>query len=147
MAKKKVSKEADLGEIPGIVQPRELKKVDALKASLLGTDRTDHWEIVLNMEVEIKRELLKVDLAQHQGMKLLIDWMVKQVSDANALLTLAKSSELSASQRDGLIERRDFITALIKFMDPRGSRLAELESELDFQLEDPEVDITENSSE
>lgn len=129
-----------------IGQPRALKKVDQLKTSLLGTDRTDHWEIVLGMESEIKKELLKNDLSQHQGMKLLLDWMLVQVRDTNALLTLAKSDQLTSSQRDGLIERRDFITALMKFLDPKGARLSDLERELDYQLEEPDVDMQQNDS-
>lgn len=135
---KKTTKSTD--NPAAIGQPRELKKVDELKSRLLGTDREDHWGEVLNMEQEIKRELLKQDLSKHRGMQLLLDWMIERVRDANALLTLSKSKDLTDSQRDGIIEMRDFVTALIRFMDPKGARLAELDKELDFQLEEPDED-------
>jgi len=119
-------------------QPKELEKIDALKGRLLGTDRDDHWMDVLNMEGDIKRELLKKDLTKHKGMQMLIDWMIQRVRDANELLARSKSKDLNDAERDGLIEVRDFIVAMIKFLDPKGLRLADLNKDLDFQLEDPE---------
>lgn len=119
-------------------QPKELEKIDALKKRLLGTDRDDHWTEVLDMEGEIKRELLKKDLTKHKGMQMLIDWMIGRVRDANELLARSKSKDLNDSERDGLIEVRDFAIALIKFLDPKGLRLSELNKDLDFQLADPE---------
>ena len=122
----------------GIKQAKELEKIDKLKDRLLGTDREDHWKEVLDIEQEIKRELLKKDLTKHKGMQMLIDWMIQRVRDARELLARAKSKDLTDSQRDGLIEVTDFIVGLIRFLDPKGLRLAELNKELDFQLEDPE---------
>lgn len=119
-------------------QPKELEKLDELKNRLLGTDREDHWATVLEMEQDIKRELLKKDLTKHKGMQMLLDWMIARVRDANELLARSKSRDLSDAERDALIEVRDFIIALIKFLDPKGLRLSELNKELDFQLEDPE---------
>lgn len=88
------------------------------------------------MEGEIKRELLKKDLTKHKGFSMLIDWMIQRVRDSRELLSRAKSSELTDAQRDGLIELVDFITALIRFLDPKGTRLVELEKELDYYLGD-----------
>jgi hypothetical protein len=119
-------------------QPPILKGVDELKERLLGTDREDHWNELLDMEQEIKRELLKNDLTKHKGMQMLLDWMMRYVRDSNALLTSAKTKDLSDSQRDGLIENRDFISALITFLDPKGKRLKQLEKELEYQLEGEE---------
>ena len=124
-------------------QQKALQRIDSLKKKLLGTDREDHWLAVLDMEREIKRELLKKDLTSHKGLKLLIDWMMGQVKDANELLTIAKSSKLSDAERDGLIERVEFITAMIRFLDPKGKRLAELNKELEYQLEEPEEESDE----
>lgn len=124
-------------------QPKELQSIDALKEKLLGTDRTDHWETVLDMEKDIKRELLKKDIANHQGMKLLLDWMINMVKEGNELLRRAKSKELTNAERDGLIERVEFIEALIKFLDPKGVRLSELRKELEYQLEEPEEESDE----
>lgn len=126
--------------LAAVNQPKELEKIDTLKNRLIGTDREDHWNEVLGMEQEIKRALLTKDLAKHKGMGMLIDWMIIRVRDANQLLARAKSKELSESERDGLIEVTEFIVALIKFLDPRGLRLAELNKELDFQLDDPEYE-------
>lgn len=124
-------------------QPKELEKVDTLKKRLLGTDREDHWREVLDMEGEIKRELLKKDLTKHKGMQMLIDWMIGRVREANELLARSKSKDLNDSERDGLIEVRDFAIALIKFLDPKGLRLAELNKDLDFQLTDPDEESDE----
>lgn len=143
MAKRKNTAQEAIDAIP---QPRELKKIDALKKKLLGTDRDDHWQIAVDMEREIKVELLKHDLAEHQGFKLLLDWMIRQVSDTNALLSMARSKDLSDAQRDGLIERSDFIKAMVRFLDPKGKRLRDLEKELDFQLEDDDVDNDEEDT-
>lgn len=121
-------------------QPKELEKIDALKERLLGTDREDHWIEVLDMEKEIKRELLKLDVAKHKGMQMLIEWLIARVRDSNELLARAKSTELTNSQRDGLIEMRDFIVAMVRFLDPKGTRIKELNKELDFQLEDEDDD-------
>lgn len=118
------------------MQDKVLTKIDTLKGKLLGTDRDDHWYEVLSMEEEAKKELLTHDLTKHKGMKILLEWMMKQVKDANELLIIAKSNDLTDSQRDGLIERKDFIMALIDFLDPKGTRIKELERELDYQLAD-----------
>lgn len=119
-------------------QPMALKRIDELKQKLLGTDRKDHWNEVLEMEKSIKEALLKKDLSKHQGVKLFLDYIVKEIRQTNELLTLAKSDQLTTSQRDALIEKRDFAVQIIQFFDLSGRRLKELEAELDYQLEDDE---------
>lgn len=118
-------------------QPEALRRVDELKQSLLGTDRDDHWQEVLDMEKDVKAELLKNDLSKHKGMQLLLDWMIDRIKEISELLMISKSKDLTDSQRDGLIEVREFITTLVDFLDPKGKRLKELEKELEYQLADP----------
>jgi hypothetical protein len=118
-----------------------LSRVDELKQKLLGTDREDHWQEVLDLEREVKEVLLKRDLTRHQGMQLLLKWMAAQVRQIQELLNIAKSDQVTPSQRDGMIEVRDFILALVAFLDPSGRRLKEITRELDYQLEEDEDDI------
>lgn len=117
-----------------IGQPKELEKIDQLKKRLVGTDRDDHWQELLDKEKAIKDALLKRDLSKHRGMKMLIEWVTLRIRDANDLLTRAKSKDLTDAQRDGLIEVRDFMIEFLRFIDPRGVDLAEINKDLDYQL-------------
>lgn len=121
-----------------IGQPKQLEKIDALKKKFLGTDRDDHWQEILAKEAAIKTALLKRDLTKHKGMKLLIEWIVRRIRDANDLLVRSKTKDLSPSERDSLIELRDFMIELVRFLDPNGSELAELDRDLDYQLGEEE---------
>lgn len=135
----------------GAAQPRELKSIDRLKEILLGSTHEQSWNQIGEWEKDIKRELVKIDLATHQGMKQLLKWVKEHIDDANDLLQSASSKELSDTERDSVLRFKDFLMFFLGFFgeakDILTSISAEVEKELALQGEDVDSEDDEDDDE
>lgn len=133
MTKKKTTKIDDKVNEANIYQPRSLKRVDELKRKLTGNN--DHLSEVVEWEKRAKTALLKIDLAEHQGVRLFLAGIIQLIKETNELLQIAKSDELSDSQRNGLIDKKDFMIWILEFFKEARTDLKSIEEELEFQLD------------
>lgn len=141
--RKKNTEKADTSRNPAAppLQPRALKRISELKERLLRGDRTDHQEEVAEWEKQAKRALVKLDLKKHVGVQLLLKEIVEMIRDAESLLKRAKSSDLSDSERDGVIEKLDFMKWFVSFFVEAKEDLDAIEKELEYQLDGDEDDV------
>lgn len=121
-------------------QPISLKRIDELKAKLVGNPQDK--DQVLEWEKQAKRALLTIDLSQHQGVRLFLAGIIQLIQETNELLQNAMSDELSTSQRDGLVEKRNFMLWIIDFFKDARTDLKSIEEELEYQLDgEVEADV------
>lgn len=116
-------------------QQTVLKRIDELKSRLVHSEREDHVREVQEWERKAHRALLTLDLEANAGVKILIKEITRMVRETNELLVIAPSKDLSDAQRDGLIEKRDFMLWFLGFFGQAKQDVASLEKELEYQLE------------
>ena len=126
-------------------QPQVLRKLDELKTKLLPSDRTDHFQEVLGWEKEAKKELLKLDLAGHDGVKLFLKGLSALMLDIDDVLKSSKSSDLPDSERDGLIETKKVIEWIFGFFGDAKTYIDRLEEEVDKNLDADEEEAVEET--
>ena len=88
------------------------KGLEKIRAAI--DDPSDSEEIQ-NIQKELKRAMVKGNLAKHDGIKLLIEYYRSQVVEIN--IQLANNRDLTEKERDRFFERKSWINDLIGFFD------------------------------
>ena len=144
MGKTKTTKKVDNSFNPANPdQPISLKRIDELKRKLVGNE--DHVAEVLEWERKAKRALLTISLKKHQGVRIFLAGIVLMIKETNELLQNAKSGQLSDSERNGLIDKRDFMVWIITFFNEASEDLKSIEEELEYEMDgEVEADLEED---
>ncbi len=110
-----------------------LEKVALLKAKLSGADISDQMT-VNQWEAMVKEALITNSLKKHEGIQMIIAKAVSDIKDINDVLQNAKSKDLSESDRNSMIDVKEFYKWFINLFEVSANQLESIEKEIDGQL-------------
>lgn len=110
-----------------------LEKINKLRAKLLGADTSD--QVMLDSwEQEVKKAMITNSLQKHEGVQMIIQDAINDIKDINDVLSNSKSKDLSNSERDSLIDVKNFYKKFINLFDTSQSTLDNMDKQIDEQL-------------
>lgn len=110
-----------------------LEKISKLKSKLYGGDQTD-LSTVDEWTREVKTALITDNLQKHEGIKMIIDKVKENVADIDDVLKTAKSTDLSATERDSMIDVKKFYEWFLDFFVTAQSKIEEVDKRVDNEL-------------
>lgn len=113
---------------------RILDKLERVKKKFLSPSTPDTFDIIQGWDESIAVEILKGNLAEHDGMKPFLKQLERDVKEMENALKTADSKALPDSQRDRLLDRLNLYRQFVSYLSGSEARLRSLEAELDTQL-------------
>lgn len=110
-----------------------LEKINKLKSKLYGGDQTD-LSTVDEWTREVKTALITDNLQNHEGIKMIIDKVKENVADIDDVLKTAKSTDLSTTERDSMIDVKKFYEWFLDFFVAAQSKIEEVDKRVDNEL-------------
>lgn len=118
-----------------------MNKMKLLRERLLGTDRDDHLDIINNWENDAKRAMFLDNLQEHEGIRIIKQHISDDIARVNNRLANEKSDKLTDSQRDALIDVRDYMSWFLDLFTASKSTLKDIEETVDKELADDNEDV------
>lgn len=113
-----------------------LDKILKLKQRFLDRrGNPDDVPIINSWLVEAEKLLLTKSLAEHDGVKYVIETFVREVEGINKMLLADDSSKLPDYDRDRLLDRRDLANLYLNLFLNLDDKIAKMEANVDKELD------------
>lgn len=129
--------------IPQVQTPEILKRINAVRNRLSGTDRGDHLDTIDEWEKKAKASLIALSLMKHEGPQILISKARAEITAINQMLIHDRPTggDLAkyALERQYLFDRKDLWLWFLNFFSDSIKELEEIDKDLALQ-ETPDLE-------
>lgn len=119
------------------MEPKLLQKLDRLKKAFQEGDDSSQWTIG-EWEEQAKTALLKDNLLEHDGVKMIVSHITQEVADINEVLISTSSKDLPDTDRDRLLDIKKFYSWFLTFFSEAKEDIKRIEKNVDNNLEEEE---------
>ena len=106
-----------------------LDRIDSLLRQFSNPAFPDDVETMRNWKSQVYRAMINDNLKEHEGIKMIIDFIIKKIESIDLILLNAYSDKCSDLLRDRLLDKKEMYTDFLELF-PQETELKQIEQEV-----------------